>query len=185
MSVVHTVTASASSAIDPTSMSVQRRRRLRRRARDESGAVFTFTSFSRNVGWSSLGFCLTNSNGAGRPCRGAMLISRCALCGRPDRCRRSASGSEVQGATCVRRVLGPSGDRLGQESSGGGSSCCRLPPTALPGLGLPFARSVPSRRRYPTTLWILPILLKQGWLRHVPAHRSNPQTSPFISRGTR
>jgi len=50
MSAVHTVTASTSNAIDPTSMSVQRRRRLRRRARDESGADFPFQSFSRNVG---------------------------------------------------------------------------------------------------------------------------------------
>lgn len=128
MSVVHTVIASTSNAIDPTSMSVQRRRRLRRRARDESGADFTFTSLSRNVGWSSLGLCLTNSNGAGRPCRGAMLISRCALRGRPDRCRRSASGSEARGAPRMRAVLFPSGDRLGPDPSGGGSSWCVVPP---------------------------------------------------------
>ena len=48
MSIVHAETAIMSSAIDTPNMSVQRRRRLRRRARDESGA--DFSSFSRNVG---------------------------------------------------------------------------------------------------------------------------------------
>ena len=129
----HPTAAIASSTVAVSSAIVHSRRRLRRRARDDRGAVLR--SALRSDARASGVVRLTSSTRAGLPCRGAMLMSGTSRSVPPGRqgaanphARERASGRPIHGpgigrTPCVRRFPPASGHRPGQESTGGGSPC--------------------------------------------------------------